>query len=597
MSMDSQTVQEILDNLDVQLASGAIDLPTYQQLTTKWQARLAMLDSSAGEKQVSVADLGQSIATSISCPECSAPLEELDVAPGTVVQCSFCRATFTTQRAREQTERIGEELRRWVEQLVVESGSDGSVDTASRRFIFAEKLYPALNREYRRAMEPYADVLEHPLVYHEFLYQVEGYQPTEHVLLRNAGPVSRVRALRTKANSPLVRNFALGEDDHRKLHEIDIGTANLVYLANAASLLASPGPESYTSARENLVALSRDYAGYLSADLEPGYKEYVQAVRARLEANARLLDVLATILAPDADFAAQVYLEELQDAGGGLRQAQELVAASTYNPVVTLPLTTGIERDAAVLSLVQALLRSYHTATRSRSQPFPDYCRDLKSLLQVICPHPASPEVLLDALDQIVGVLDARQGKHVLHYVDDWSWVNRCVDGGRRRALFGGEKLKAQTHYWHPYWCATIRYAGVQGRLFVSGVEKVGYGLVDAVAKKVAPQVILDDIPFHATVEQAVHRSRPADPTPFLPAIVSRSDADGSLQQAVRSTENLRNARLAVDCLVYLPAVLVEYEAKSESRQALYVYKEEFQVGKGIVRLLGDVQSFFGCRV
>jgi hypothetical protein len=55
--MDSQAVQNILDNLDVQLASGAIDLPTYQQLTAKWQSRLTTPDASRGTDQGSEAGL------------------------------------------------------------------------------------------------------------------------------------------------------------------------------------------------------------------------------------------------------------------------------------------------------------------------------------------------------------------------------------------------------------------------------------------------------------------------------------------------------------------------------------------------------------
>jgi hypothetical protein len=216
--------------------------------------------------------------------------------------------------------------------------------------------------------------------------------------------------------------------------------------------------------------------------------------------------------------------------------------------------------------------------------------------LQAVCPRPANPEVLIDALDQIVQILDACQGQNVLHYVDDWSWADKCVDSGRRRSLFGGEQVRTQTRYWHPHWCATIRYAGVQGRLFVSGVEKVGYGLVDAISSKAPPQVILDDAPLHDSVTHALQQPNPADRTPFLPAIVSRAKADTILHQTVSSMENLRNARPAVQCLVYLPALLVEYEAKSASRQVLYVNRQEFQVRKAIARLLADVQSFFARR-
>lgn len=602
--MDSQVIQEMLDNLDLQLAAGKIDLDTYQALTAKWQSKLqeirrgAMPGSSAAGagpeaiNQAAAQAAAQAIAQ-IACPECSAPLEDLEASPGSTVRCSFCRATFTLKHAQEQTDRASMELKRWLEQMVIESGSSGAVDSASRRFIFNEKLYPALQLEYRRGMEPYEDVMEHPMVYLDLLEPLNGYQPAEHVLARNPEAVPGVRALSLRVNSPLVSNFAIGDQDRRKLRDLDLGTTNLVHLANVANLLAQPGPEAYTSAKENLMALSQEYDDYLSMTLEPGHKEYIQALRTRIGANTRVLSVLATIIAPGAAFAPQVYLEEMEAARSELQRAQELAERSAYNPLAVLPLKTGIDRDRKILQVVSTLLQSYRTASRNRSHSFPAYYNDLKALLAIMQPRPGDADQVIRAISQIDAIVESHRGEAALHRVDDWSWCEKKVNAGRARSLFGSENVHGQYHYWHPFWYATIRYAAAKGRFFVSGVEKAGYALLDAVARSAKPAILLDSAPRYHMVSQALAQKRAGDGKAILPSLVPRATAERSISQAAGVMEDLRNVKVTVEGLIYLPAVIVQYQSKSEIRTALYVCGEACDENQIAHRLLSDIYPFF----
>ena len=592
IDMDNQAIQEMLDNLDMQLAAGKIDLQTYRRLTAKWQTKLQQPVPGVMEAASTPFEGAQQVLAQIACPECSAPLEETQVSPGSVVRCGFCRATFTFQHAQERTERAGHELQRWLEKMVLEAGSSGTVDAASRRYIFNERLYPALQLEYRRGMEPYESALEHPFAYLDILQEVPGYRAAEHVLLCNPEAVPGMRALSLKVNSPLVSGFALGEDN-RKLRDLDIGTTSLVHLANVAKLLSQPSPETYASAKQNLLAMSKEYDDYISMSLDPGYREYIQAIRARIGAIARAFDVLVIISTPGADFASQVYLEELDAAQQELERARELAGSSTHSPLAVLPLRTGLERDQKSLALLGAVLHSYHVASRNRPLAFSTYYADLKPMLAIIRPNCGDPVQLVDACQQIEAIIRASRGQGTLYRLDDWNRCEKQIDAGRNRSLFSSEQVQEQQHYWHPYWYATIRYATKKGRLRVSGVEKTAYGLIDAVSKKASPLIVLDDAPRYSAMSQALEQPRHGDGKPFLPSRMPSSAAEQSIANKTKRVENLLNARVSVAGLLYLPAVLVEYESKSGNRTALYIDEKASEQGEEIGRLLAHVRPFF----
>src|SRR5437016_6051364 len=158
--MDNLEIQRVLDDLDVQLASGKIDLPTYHALTNKWSTRM-----SAGS--VPVAPSGAAVAPAmaaikIACPNCGAPPAE-DFSPDCpAYSCPYCNFQFTIERAREETEKLKRELQTWLSQMVSGVAAGSSVDASSRAFIFKEKLYPSLQLELNRSVEWLEGFREHP---------------------------------------------------------------------------------------------------------------------------------------------------------------------------------------------------------------------------------------------------------------------------------------------------------------------------------------------------------------------------------------------------------------------------------------------------
>lgn len=568
--MEEQTIQDMLDQLDIQLASGRIDLPTYQALAAKWQAKLAEVRARGGARAATAAPT--IMAERVACPECSAPLEDLQATPGDTVRCAYCRATFTLKRAQEQTETVRQELRRWLDQVVVESVGEGTVDAASRRFIFAERLYPVLEREYRRNLEPYQDVQEHPLLFVDVFAPLDGYRPQDHVLRRLPDSVRRVRELSMRVNEPLLDDFAVVPEDRFRLRSLDFGVSSLVYLANVANHLAQPGPEAYASARENLLALGKECAEYLRMEQhEAGTKQYLQAIQTRVEGSARVLSVLASIFQPGADFAPQPYIDELGAAQTLYREARRLAETAGYNPLSLAPLKTGLERDEQVILFLQALLQAYRTATANRNLDFPTFYADVKALLRVTVPAVSAAGDFTAALNIVDLILRSRRGEECLCLVADWGWVDAQVEAGRKKGfLAGGETVARQSRYYHPFWYATIRYSVAKGAILASGVEKTAYGLMDALMGNANPEIVLPEMPLYSPLAQAVGHPVAVDQIPVLPPLVVRPVAERLIAQAARSLPGVRNVLVKMGELVYLPAVVAHYSSKQGERVASY---------------------------
>lgn len=585
--MDIQSIHDMLDSLDHQLATGKIDLDTYNKLTAKWQAKLASSSATPTIPAPATAAV-----TAVACPECSAALEDTSVAPGSVVRCGFCRATFTFKQAQEQTERASNELKHWLDQMVVESGSAGAVDATSRKFIFAEKIYPALQLDYRRGMELYDDVHEYPLISFDALNTMPRFAPNDHALVRSTETIPRLRALSLKLNSPLVASFALAEDDRRKLRDLDVGASNLVYLANVAKLLVQPSPEAYQSAKENLMALDKEYAEYLTLTHDLGYRKYLEAMRTRLEANVQVLDILARVFTPDADFAPQVFLQELEIVRTKYQEAHQLCDESTHNPIMVVPLKSGLEREEKILALIEAILTSYRIGYQKRPLTFLYYYNDLKVLLGALARNPNDPMQLVTAIEQINTILIARRGEPALRFVDDWNWCANQVEMGRKQSLFGGGEIVAsQAPYWHPFWFATIRYSIAKGAIFTSGVEQAGYMLMDATNDNATPVVVTATTPTYPSVHNSVQLVRPSDATPILPPLVARATADRAINAAARRVPDWRTVQTKIESVVYLPALIVTYQSKSGSRQAFYSMLPNTNANAS--QLLSQINPFF----
>ncbi|HTD18957.1 MAG TPA: hypothetical protein VK667_05430, partial [Ktedonobacteraceae bacterium] len=167
--METQDIHAILDSLDIQIAMGKIDQLTYNTLRQKW---LQMLENQplAGASD----NLAHSPITALltppstplmqeqkqpttievlACPRCGAPANISDVAQdlSQPIQCLFCDTVYTLHQGQDNTRKLKQELKAWLDQMIVSNGYVGnSIDVNARRFIFSESLYPTLKKDIDR---------------------------------------------------------------------------------------------------------------------------------------------------------------------------------------------------------------------------------------------------------------------------------------------------------------------------------------------------------------------------------------------------------------------------------------------------------------
>ena len=147
--MDNIEMEKILDALDRRVALGEIDIGTYKKLKAKFSTQVGH-----SEEPISAAVSAlPKEAVSLQCPGCMAPLP-LPSDPSQVsVVCDYCGGTFALQTASEEMDRLKSDIRKWISQVAGNAGIGTTVDEASRKFIFNDKLLPPLKNAADRATD------------------------------------------------------------------------------------------------------------------------------------------------------------------------------------------------------------------------------------------------------------------------------------------------------------------------------------------------------------------------------------------------------------------------------------------------------------
>src|SRR5437879_13809730 len=86
-----------------------------------------------------------------------------------------------------------------------------------------------------------------------------------------------------------------------------------------------------------------------------------------MRGNIQLLDLLMSALDREQNGAPETMLVQVEQAINQLEKARQLAFACTYNPLYTVPLQLGIQKDIVRARIFQAIVRCYQLAPRTRS--------------------------------------------------------------------------------------------------------------------------------------------------------------------------------------------------------------------------------------
>lgn len=575
--MNEQDIQDMLDSFDMQLAKGKIDQSTYNELSKKWQEKLLALRGSA------VAVSGRAYAAPIdnpappkvealACPYCAADVDPAqDLSKPTV--CRYCGNTYTLHESQNDAQKLRQELKTWLEQMVVSGGAGGSnsIDINARRFIFKENLYPALKRDIDRRLETLEDAPEAPLFPLTAMSGLRDYRPNQELVAIGQGDNQWLKTLSTRVTAGQLQDFATLEADKQQLRALQFRVTTLIYYANIARFLEST-EFPYQRVQQNLLALQKEGRTYAQEVVDESYRSYLLALDARISAALLLLDVLIPVLEEGRTFSPEAPLAQLERVLAQYAQAMQLASASTYNPIYSVPLQQGIQKDMMLVQVFCAILKCYEVILRRKQVEFGAFYHQLVQYTRTLV-SVQSPDQLLGLIQSIGRLLAARSGDVPVPVVADWSWLNATIEANRRKPAFGApEAVDRVVQHFHPYWVATLSYAEKQGIIFKSGTGREALILVDATSVN-APVVgyLLANDPELPVMYTGITTYNLLDKRFMaLPALVSR----GMAEQAMKQFTSQRAAELGATIvkmidLIYLPVAFVRYQGKNQAREML----------------------------
>jgi hypothetical protein len=569
--MDNAEIQKILDDLDVQVAAGEIDLPTYHALVQKVRNRLAIGETTLVATATHASVSNPLTTVKMACPNCGAPMGDELSPERRFYTCDYCSHKFAFEQARDQTEKLREELQGWISQLVSGTAAAGNaVDATSRAFIFREKLYPSLEMEFNRSMESLEGFREYPLFKTELGALFREYSSEESPLASKPQRLAPVRNLTGKLHAPAVREFVVSTKDEQRLAIMQSCTVELIYTANIMAQSARYCAEGYVAARQNLDALRDLYQTNQKIAHAASEKQFLSASLARLDGAGAVMDVLSRIYSSSSgELMGSPFAGELDTAQNFYAQALQVADESGHSPMQTVPWRHGVEKEVALVGLQAALLNAYDRVVANTGGSFFEFQSALVDFVRQSKAPVADPQGLAAVADGLALLVEARRGGRALPRLADWSWLCDFQENNRRKkVLFVGteEQIEGLEQYWQPFWLASLSFSQSEGAIFKSGSAKQALMLLDATSpQQWFASTIEGGSGLSASLQGATQRKVP-DQRLTLPSLVTEASAQKVLEGYARSNPMLRNPKVTLRQVIYLPAARVVYKSKEGTR-------------------------------
>jgi len=567
--MGNAKVQKILDGLDRRLALGEIDIGTYNQLKAKFSAQL-------GGQQEPVSAAVSALtkeAVALKCPGCMAPLPlPSDLSQASII-CEYCGGTFALQTAAEEMERLRSDIRKWISQVAGSAGIGTTVDEASRRFIFKDKLLPPLRTAADRATEVFSMTRYQPL----FAFSLLGRLPSSpfHQALQLTPDlgylVDRVKETVARVQSPEIKVFAVGEKEKHELHALEVRCLETGYLSNVRHHLASFTPDGLQKAKTNLRALADLYgtANQLSLSADPSFARFSSALATRMKAVEQAVDILNYLLSSPEGVMTDTVAANLDLAATECEQAVTGIESAGREPKETVPAAEGTRIDAQTIRILTACVKLFGQCGAETGESFIGFLTALEQAVDQAKGPSSDLTWLSTFLSHSVLHMNAIAGEASLPVVPDFGWVEGKMVVLLRSSLFGGkESAEGEKKVLLPFWLAELDFSQQKGVIFKKGQAVQGLIFLEAARHNGQCYVVPSSDPFSAQCYNAVKSPTPIGrSTPAVVPVVSPDDALKHMKQFIFSTEGYAGGYARLLNLVYLPVAVARYYTKKAERR------------------------------
>lgn len=600
--MEKQEIPDMLYALGIRLARGEIDQNTYNEVS-----KMLLEKPTASETGVTLPATGGMAALPITplpakieilnCPKCGAPPDSVPQDLSQPLKCGYCGGVYTLRESQNDMQKLQQEWKAWKDRLMVGSGVGDSniIDPSLRHLRFSEKLYPALEKEFAYHLNNLeSDAPATPMLPFKAISGFSDYRPNPLLVSVGQGNNQWLKMLSTSISNQELQEFAVLEEDKRRLRMLQYRVLSVIYYANIACLLFDEGSHTYQVVRQNVQKLQEVYHDFIQDVEDASYQSYLMALDSRLSGEINLLDILIHAFEQGHSFAPMEAVNQLDHVMAQFATAKQRAYSSTYHQRYTVPLFEGIQKDIIIARLFQEIIKCYAVVRRSRPVEFGAFYQALVNYprsLTII----QSPQHLLELLQSIQRMLAARAGIAPVSVLINWAWLEEAVEDKRQRtSFFTSETGSVVGRHYHPYWMATFDYNEQKGRVFKAGAEREGLILVDAtsISEPFVEHLPAND-PLLPVIQAEINSYNLLDKQLMaLPALITPAVAEQAMQRYLNQQfEGPGVTYNGEPELIYLPVVKVCYTGKKNQGREVFLGRLNF-VNQNLDDLLAQTHRF-----
>lgn len=490
----------------------------------------------------------------INCPNCNgANAPE----PNGQYECIYCLQPFSVQQAEREDQRLLEELRAWMQQKVGAAGLNmGGVDAASRAFIFKDKILPNLQRDVNRSLETLGGHGQFPLVLPPIPVNTgRGTNP----LLAERKSILGLRGLQARLKSPEIITFVTNDLDKATVQEMERRVTDLIHLSNVAQASTTRDAINYRSIRANVESVLTEVNESLATAgaRDPSLAGFLAVAQVRYRSALDLARVFEHLCSPNPISGAEV-AQRVQQLADNLASYARQLETLDHDPVVSMPMVTGVDLEVAACRLLLRWLDAYDTMTAKVQRSFHDFVAEALSL---VGPRANEPGHLCELLEEYTDFFKVARGEKAVAALDDHGWVDGWAESQRKKkdyGLLGDEEVVDRIDlFLLPVWITEVHYAQRSGGVFAQGAERVGVAMVDACAPTPAGVFFAPDRSDHRVAGLAYPKPLHGQPL-ALPASTGRG-ADPIIVSALQSRPDVNGTRLTGRSLGFVSAAAVTF--------------------------------------
>jgi len=574
--MDEKEVQKLLDGLDIRLALGEIDLESYNRLRSKFLA---------GERRPARADvLGRTVdalprkVQKLNCPNCGAPVNAEDEKVESVT-CDFCGISYLLKTAEDEMERLRSDLRKWISNIAVsEGGSRSSIDEASRRFIFQEKILPQIDLEVSRTIEIF-EITKHQAIIDVPLARVIPYTPFKQTLegipvMEDFG--DRLAEILSKVQSDDIEEFALDPSDMERLGIIQIRCQELIHIQNIRNQFRSITRDSLRIAVVNFNALIDLYSTSLEK-MKKGSSDHIfySSLKKRMMALREMSGIMIDLLYKPGSMDLSQAGAMLDDIRIKLESLVKTVNSSGKEHREIIPLAEGIRSDIGSIMVIRESIDIYNGNFKGSDEGYPEFLTDLEQLISESTDRSGGMIWLLNILEILRSHTGTVHGKDRVPIVKDVSWINAMIHRNIRSSFLGGkERAEIETWFYSPFWVSAIAFSKQKGLIFKQGFSDKGLILLPAINNNYNPIRIEDESPLFTHCQNSIEKPQIIGKKPIsLLPLIDKTTAYKKMEIYKNGSPDIRSGYLKMLGIIYLPAYEVKFTKKK--RRILTLFGDE----------------------